>query len=157
MKAVLKLTVLTQFLFLAFFTQPSPVLAQDHCIRITSESTCKSAGCNWTGYRCSGSGSSAQNERASDILTTIDPVGGKYNSIGDIINSVLPILFSAAGLVLFGMLIMGGFTMLTAISDPKKAEAGKQTITTAIIGFVIIFCAYWLTQILEIILGVSIL
>lgn len=78
-------------------------------------------------------------------------------SFDSIINSALPYLFTIAGLVLFGMLIAGGFTMLTAATDPKKAEAGKTRITNAVVGFIIIFVAYWLTQILEIILGVKIL
>lgn len=78
-------------------------------------------------------------------------------SINGIINLLLPYVLSGAGLILFFMLLSGGFTMLTAVSDPKKAEAGKQRITTAIIGFIIVFAAYWITQFLEIVLGVNIL
>lgn len=73
------------------------------------------------------------------------------------INSALPYLLTGAGLILFAMLISGGFTMMTAVTDPKKAEVGKARITAAIIGFIIVFGAYWITQILEIVLGVKIL
>jgi hypothetical protein len=77
--------------------------------------------------------------------------------ISGIINALLPYLLTLAGLILFAMLIAGGFQMLTAASNPKAAEAGKTRITHAIVGFIILFTAYWLTQILEIILGVNIL
>lgn len=93
------------------------------------------------------------------IGLTID--GNAPNSdatvVTQIISALLPYLFTIAGLILFAMLIAGGFQMLTAANNPKAAEAGKTRITHAIIGFMIIFTAYWLTQILEIILGVKIL
>jgi hypothetical protein len=76
---------------------------------------------------------------------------------GSILSKLLPYLLTIAGLILFGMLITGGFAMMTAGNDAKAADAGKQRITTAIIGFVIIFTAFWLAQILEIMLGISIL
>jgi len=104
-------------------------------------------------------GGGAETETVSRTILndlTVNPLKRNFESLGDIVNALVPYIFSGAGLVLFAMLITGGFTMLTAISDPKKAEAGKQTITTAIVGFLIMFLAYWLTQILEIILGITI-
>jgi hypothetical protein len=54
------------------------------------------------------------------------------------------------------MLLAGGFTMLSSASNPEAADKGKQQITTALIGFIIIFAAYWIVQIVEIVLGVNI-
>ncbi|PWU23759.1 hypothetical protein C5B42_01890 [Candidatus Cerribacteria bacterium 'Amazon FNV 2010 28 9'] len=73
-----------------------------------------------------------------------------------IITSLMPYLFTAAGLILFVMIVWGGFEMLTGATNPKQQEAGRQRITTALVGFLIIFCAYWLARIVELILGVSI-
>ena len=42
-----------------------------------------------------------------------------------LINALLPTVFIVAGLILFGMLIAGGFQMLTAAGNPKAADAGK--------------------------------
>ena len=78
-------------------------------------------------------------------------------SIPGIINAVIPIILTFAGLVLFLMLLAGGFQMLTSASNPEAADKGKQRLTAALIGFLIIFTAYWLTQIMEIVLGVNIL
>jgi hypothetical protein len=81
----------------------------------------------------------------------------KSATIGEIISSLLRYIFALAGLVLFLFLIMGGFGLLTSGGDPKKVEAAKGHITSAVTGFLIIFVAYWLIQILEIVFGVAIL
>ena len=78
-------------------------------------------------------------------------------SINGIISTFLPYILSFAGVILLFMLISGGFTMLTAVSDPKAADAGKQRLTTGILGFVLLFISYWIIQILEIVLGITIL
>ena len=79
------------------------------------------------------------------------------STLGGIINTVMTYLIPIGGLVLLVMIISGGITMMTAISDPKAAEAGKQRVTSALIGFIILFAAYWIVQLLEIVLGVNIL
>jgi len=78
-------------------------------------------------------------------------------SLGDIISALLPYILVIAGLVLFFMLIAGGFGLMTAAGSPDKTKAAQGKITSAIIGFVIIFISYWLAKILEIILGINIL
>lgn len=74
-----------------------------------------------------------------------------------ILGRLLPYLFTIAGLVLFVMIIWGGFEMLTGAANPKSQEAGKQRITAAVIGFLLLFSSYWIAQIVEAIFGVSIL
>lgn len=74
-----------------------------------------------------------------------------------IISHALPILFVLSGLILFIMFIWGGFEMLTGAANPKSQEAGKQRITAAVIGFLIIFASYWIAQIVQAIFGISIL
>ena len=55
------------------------------------------------------------------------------------------------------MIITGGFQIMTAVQDPAKADAGKQRIFAAVIGFLILISAYWIAQLLEVIFGLSIL
>lgn len=78
-------------------------------------------------------------------------------TLGDIVSALLPYIFVLAGLVLFFMLIIGGFGLMTAGGSPDKVKAAQGKITSAVIGFVIIFISYWLAKILEIILGITIL
>ncbi len=75
---------------------------------------------------------------------------------GAIITRALQFAIPAAGLILFVMIIWGGFEILTSASSGKK-DAGKQRITAAVIGFVLLFGAYWIAQIIEVIFGVKIL
>ncbi|OGV89601.1 hypothetical protein A2Z41_02635 [Microgenomates group bacterium RBG_19FT_COMBO_39_10] len=87
-----------------------------------------------------------------------DPTGFKFASgnIGNIINALVPYIFALAGLALLLVLILAGFEMMTSAGDPKKMESAKGRLTGAVIGFVIIFVAYWLVQILEVIFGLKI-
>jgi len=82
---------------------------------------------------------------------------GSGTKITHLINSLLPTVFYLAGLILFIMIIIGGFGMLTSGGSPEKIKAAQGKITSAVIGFVIIFISYWLMRILEIIFGIDIL
>ncbi|HBL51955.1 MAG: hypothetical protein A3D24_00615 [Candidatus Blackburnbacteria bacterium RIFCSPHIGHO2_02_FULL_39_13] len=76
-------------------------------------------------------------------------------SIGDIISAIIPILFFIAGFILLLMIVLGGFGYMTSMGDPKAAESAKAKITHALTGFIIIFIAYWLVQILGMIFGIA--
>lgn len=76
---------------------------------------------------------------------------------GQLISSILPTVLVVSGFILFVYAVFGGFMIISAAGNSKKAEEGSQALTNAIIGFVIIFVSYWLIQIIEIITGVSIL
>jgi len=77
--------------------------------------------------------------------------------LGDIISALLPYLFTLAGLGLFLYLIVAGFGWMTSGGDPKKTQSAKDKLTNALVGFIIIFVAYWLILILEKIFGLEIL
>lgn len=78
------------------------------------------------------------------------------NSLSGIVGYFLPYLLTIAGLILFGMLIFGGFTMLTGAASKESQERGKKMITGSLTGFAIIFFAYWIAQILQVIFKVGI-
>lgn len=82
------------------------------------------------------------------------PLAGNL-TLGGIVSAVLPYLFVVAGLMLLFYLIWGGFGLMLSKGDPKAVEAAKGRITNAIIGFVIIFIAYWLVQFFGKILGIE--
>lgn len=70
-------------------------------------------------------------------------------NLGGILTKILPYFYAFAGTGLLFFLILGGFKYLTSAGDPKKTESAKGTITAAVIGFVVIMVAYWLTQIVN--------
>lgn len=76
-------------------------------------------------------------------------------NIGAILTRALTYIFAFAGLGLLLMILASGFTLLTSAGDMKKLEAGKQRLTQAIIGFLLIFSAFWIVQIVGKILGIQ--
>jgi hypothetical protein len=84
-------------------------------------------------------------------------ISSNTNFVSNLFTVVLPYVFIFAGLGLFIMLITGGFQVMTAVSNPEGADSGKKRITSAFIGFFILFASYWIVQALEIIFGIKIL
>lgn len=78
---------------------------------------------------------------------------GAGKTPAEIINAVLPFVFVIAGLILFSMIFFGGFTIFTSAGNPEKTKQGQGMIVNALIGFAVIFAAYWIMQLLEFSLG----
>ena len=80
-------------------------------------------------------------------------------TLGNLISNLLDNVYLLAGIILFILLIVGGlsFIMGAGEENPEKAKKGKQAITAALIGFVIIFCSFWIIRIIEVLTGLSIL
>jgi hypothetical protein len=79
-------------------------------------------------------------------------IGG---NLGDIINALLPYLFTLAGLLLLLYLIYAGFGLMTSAGDPKKIQEAKSKLTNSLVGFIIIFVSYWLVQIIGKMFGIE--
>ena len=77
------------------------------------------------------------------------------SNIGTLLNAINLIIFPLAGLVLLLYLLYGGYNMMLSGGDPKKAASAKGIITTALIGFVVIFLSYWIVRIVGSILGLT--
>lgn len=124
----------------------------DYCSGIVSETTCQAA----QHVPCIPHPRPINFERINAALAGM---GFKftYSNLGDIISALLPYLFVLAGLILFAFIIWAGFEFLTSAGDPEKVKSAQGKLTSAIVGFIIIFAAYWIAQILQIIFGVSIL
>ncbi len=99
----------------------------------------------------------------AETLNALNPLSvgggdGTLNTPGAIISKAMrSFVFPIAGLILFVVLLLGGFQMLTGAANSKGLEEGKQKITSAIIGFILLFAAYWIAQLLELIFGIRIL
>lgn len=102
-------------------------------------------------------------EVTAETLNNLNPIkigsgSADLSTPGKIISRALKFfIFPIAGIILFIVLILGGFQMLAGANNSKSLEEGKQRITAAIIGFILLFAAYWIAQLLEIIFGIRIL
>ncbi len=100
-----------------------------------------------------------------DNLNKINPLTGSVNfgtrekrTPANIINVAMrKVVFPLAGSLLFLLLIIGGYQILSASLTGKQnyIEIGKQRVTSAIIGFILLFATYWLWRILMIALGIQ--
>jgi hypothetical protein len=75
---------------------------------------------------------------------------------GGFISRVLVYAIPASAMILFVMLLWGGFEILAGAATAKSKDAGRQRITAALIGFLLLFVSYWLAQILQIVFGIKI-
>jgi hypothetical protein len=94
----------------------------------------------------------AQKLNIPGITGTIEgPKGFKpeFTNLSSVITQIIPILFSVAGIFLLVFLLWGGLEYMLSMGDPKKAEKARGKITSAIIGFVIIFASYWIVQLID--------
>ena len=81
----------------------------------------------------------------------------EYGSASNLINNILPNVYIAAGIVIFFMIVFGGFTIIANAGNRDKIADGTKTITSAIIGLLVLFASYWIIQIIQVVTGVPIL
>lgn len=77
-----------------------------------------------------------------------------YDTPGKIVNLLVSNLFIIAGIVIFIFIIGAGFSFF---QDTSKGKDEARTLATgAIVGFIIMFAAYWIVQIVAAITGADI-
>lgn len=91
-----------------------------------------------------------------DCLTLRDgsKVSQKYSSFSVLINLLVNNLMVIAGLMLFVFVISAGFSFI--MGDSKGKEKASTVAKGALTGFVIMFSAYWLVQIIKQLTGADI-
>lgn len=92
----------------------------------------------------------AQDIKLPDGTTISGPLpAGRFTTLASVVSNALPYIYPIAGILVLLYFVWGGFEYLTSMGDPKKAEAARAKLTHAVIGFVIIFVAYWIVQIVD--------
>ena len=80
-------------------------------------------------------------------------IGEVYSNPSVLVNTLVRNLFVFAGIILFFMIMFAGFKFIS--QGTKGKDEAKSILTTAVIGFIIMFAAYWIVQILQILTGMS--
>lgn len=80
-----------------------------------------------------------------------------YDSPGTLISSLLPNVYTAAGILVFFFILVGGFKIVSNPDSKKGVEEGKKSLTYAIMGLAVLFSAFWIIQIIQVLTGVKIL
>lgn len=95
---------------------------------------------------------------AINIGEEFAPIGTTFTTFGKLVSVLLPNLYILAGLVMFILLIFGGLSLIMGGGggNPQQADRGKQAVTAAVVGFILIFISWWIIQIIETITGIPI-
>lgn len=73
----------------------------------------------------------------------------QLSQLEDVFGSVVTSLLALGGIVLFLMLLSGGFKYLTSGGDPKATEGAQKTLTYAIGGMVLLAGSYMILRIIS--------
>jgi hypothetical protein len=95
----------------------------------------------------------------NNIKGTFNPstTANGLTGVGGIVSLFLNAAFILSGLILLFFFLLGGIGMIASSgeSDPQKSEQAKKTVTSAVVGFVIVFVSYWIVKLIGQLLGIS--
>ena len=100
------------------------------------------------------------------LAVAIDPplgpgrtVSTTFPTVGSLISVILKNSLTLIGIIMLVLLISGGlmFIIGAGSQDSKKSAQAKSLITDALIGFAVVFLAYFIIQIVETVTGLNIL
>lgn len=78
-------------------------------------------------------------------------------TVSKLVSGTITLVFIAAALVFFFMLVAGGIKWMMAGGDKEKAGEARSQLTSALIGLIVIFLAWAISRLLGILFGVDIL
>lgn len=62
-------------------------------------------------------------------------------------------VFAISGLILLFMIVASGYTLLTSAGNPDAIGKAKSRLTAAVTGFLIVFAAFWIYQLVGLLLA----
>jgi len=81
----------------------------------------------------------------------------KISDLGGLFGRIITYSLGFAAIVLFVLLVVGGFKYITSGGDPKAVEGAQKTLTSAIVGLIIILLSYTILVIITKITGVDVI
>ncbi len=90
---------------------------------------------------------------AEELSTYKDTGVATIGSLEELFRNFVKTVISLAAVALFLMFIIGGFSFLFSGGDQKKLDQARGTLTNAIIGLVVIVCAYLILRIIGTLTG----
>lgn len=83
----------------------------------------------------------------------------ELTDVGKLVSIIVSNAIVIAGIILLLFMVFGGISMIAGAGNqnPEQVAKGRQVVTSALIGFIIVFAAYWIVQLIEVLTGVKIL
>jgi hypothetical protein len=84
---------------------------------------------------------------------------GTTKTLADLVSLVVRIGFVVSGLLVLFFIVFAGFQIITSAggNNPEGAKKGQQAASAAVIGFVVVFAAYWIVRLIEFIIRINII
>lgn len=96
---------------------------------------------------------------AQDNISPIDIGNSNFyppaavGNLGAMLNFIIPILSAGAALIFLGMLMLAGFTWITAGDKPENVQKAQKIMTFAVLGLLIVFFSYLAMKVISMVLG----
>ncbi|QQG44521.1 MAG: hypothetical protein HYW86_01230 [Candidatus Roizmanbacteria bacterium] len=87
-------------------------------------------------------------------LTLTGPLKG-INTIGDVVNRISQFLIPLAAVILFIVLVYGGYQFLLSQGNPEKVKSARAILTAGVIGFILLIISFTLVKLISFILGLD--
>jgi hypothetical protein len=84
------------------------------------------------------------------------PDPSKFSELEPMVQKIISLVIGGAGVVLFFLLISGGFQLITSGGDPGKVAGAWKTITYAIGGLVVILLSILILRLIHTVTGVDV-
>jgi len=90
-------------------------------------------------------------------MCDVDPSGvATIQNLECVFSNIVKYALWLAGIVLFILIILGGFKYMTSGGDPKAVEGAQKTLTFAIGGLIIILLSFLILVLIKTITGVDV-
>jgi hypothetical protein len=90
--------------------------------------------------------------KVSAQVNIVQVFGSPFKDIGSLISTLLPNVIVLAGVILFGIILYGSFKLIIEAGknqSPQAIQKAKDYLTFGVIGFLIVFSAYFILQIVS--------
>lgn len=79
--------------------------------------------------------------------------------LASIVSLVVRIGFVVSGILILFFIVFAGFQIVVGAgsNNPEGAKKGKEAASAAAIGFAVVFTAYWIVRLIEVIIKVNII
>ncbi len=92
-----------------------------------------------------------------NLATTYPSPIKDLKQTGGFVSTLLNNSVMFSGVMLLILILLGGLAMIINAGNQQQNQNSKAAVTYTFFGFLIIFAAYWIIQIIELIFGVKIL
>ena len=83
----------------------------------------------------------------------------QLTGVSSLVSIILRLALAISGIVLTVFIIMGGIGIIggAGSDNPEQVAKGRQAVTSALIGFIVVFTAYWIVRLIELITGLNLI